>query len=53
MSSKRSINVLKKLAGELRVRNASLRLDQQVVKVTATTTLLAKDSGKVHIVISP
>ena len=50
MGSKRALNLLRRLGGEFRVENASLRKDQQVVKVTATTTLLAKDSGKLHIV---
>tara|TARA_R110000824_G_scaffold57546_2_gene156396 strand:+ start:23894 stop:24391 length:498 start_codon:yes stop_codon:yes gene_type:complete len=50
MGSKRAVNLLRRLGGEFRVENASLRLDQQVVKVTATTTLLAKDSGKLHII---
>ena len=50
MGSKRALNLLRRLGGEFRVENASLRLDQQIVKVTATTTLLAKDSGKLHIV---
>jgi len=50
MGSKRALNLLRRLGGEFRVENASLRLDQQVVKVTATTTLLAKDSGKLHII---
>ena len=50
MGSKRILNLLRKLGGEFRVENASLRLDQSYVKVTATTTLLVKDSGKLHIV---
>ena len=50
MGSKRSVNLLRKLGGEFRVENASLRLDESYVKVTATTTLLAKNSGKLHIV---
>mgnify|MGYP005813825697 FL=1 len=50
MGSKRAINLLRQFGGDFLMENAHIRSTKDYVKVTATATLKASDSGKLHIV---
>ena len=50
MGSKRAINLLRQFGGDFLMENTHIRSTKDYVKVTATSTLSATDSGRLHIV---
>lgn len=48
--SRRAVNILRKFAGDFKMESTQIRSKVDHVKVTATCSLPAKDSGKVHLV---
>jgi|ETNvirnome_2_300_1030623.scaffolds.fasta_scaffold00157_14 hypothetical protein len=48
--SRRAVNILRKFAGDFKMEGTQIRSKVDHVKVTATCSLPARDSGKVHLV---